>query len=79
MHWLPSEAQSYLGARGLGSKYLVSEVDPKVDPLSPENNILWATAPLTGAIDCSNSGGYWVRAPPTSARRVKTACCMPPW
>lgn len=71
-------AQTYLGSRGLGSKYLVSEVDPKVDPLSPDNKIIWATGPLTGtmastggrytvitkgpltgAIACSNSGGYW--------------------
>ena len=71
-------AQAYLGSRGLGSKYLVSEVDPKVDPLSPDNKIIWATgpltgtmastggrytvitkSPLTGAIACSNSGGYW--------------------
>jgi aldehyde:ferredoxin oxidoreductase len=71
-------ARSYLGSRGLGSKYLTSEVDPKVDPLSPGNKIIWATgpltgtmastggrytvitkSPLTGAIACSNSGGYW--------------------
>lgn len=71
-------ARSYIGSRGLGSKYLVTEVDPKVDPLSPENKIIWATgpltgtmastggrytvitkSPLTGAIACSNSGGYW--------------------
>lgn len=71
-------ARAYLGSRGLGSKYLVSEVDPKVDPLSPANKIIWATgpltgtmastggrytvitkSPLTGAIACSNSGGYW--------------------
>jgi aldehyde:ferredoxin oxidoreductase len=71
-------AQTYLGSRGLGSKYLVSEVDPRVDPLSPANKIIWATgpltgtmastggrytvitkSPLTGAIACSNSGGYW--------------------
>jgi len=71
-------AQTHLGSRGLGSKYLVSEVDPKVDPLSPDNKIIWATgpltgtmastggrytvitkSPLTGAIACSNSGGYW--------------------
>jgi len=71
-------ARQYLGSRGLGSKYLVEEVDPKVDPLSPENKIIWATGPLTGtmastggrytvitkgpltgAIACSNSGGYW--------------------
>ncbi|MDB5777749.1 MAG: phenylacetaldehyde:ferredoxin oxidoreductase [Polaromonas sp.] len=71
-------ARSYLGSRGLGSKYLVSEVDPRVDPLSEGNKIIWATgpltgtmastggrytvitkSPLTGAIACSNSGGYW--------------------
>ncbi|MDP1656491.1 MAG: aldehyde ferredoxin oxidoreductase family protein [Hylemonella sp.] len=71
-------AQAYLGSRGLGSKYLVEEVDAKVDPLSPDNKIIWATgpltgtmastggrytvitkSPLTGAIACSNSGGYW--------------------
>lgn len=74
MQW----AESYLGSRGLGSKYLTSEVNPKVDPLSPDNKIIWATgpltgtmastggrytvitkSPLTGAIACSNSGGYW--------------------
>ena len=74
MEW----AQQYLGQRGLASKYLVSEVDPKVDPLSPENKLIMATGPLTGtmastggrysiitkgpltgAIACSNSGGYF--------------------
>ena len=71
-------ARQYLGSRGLASKYLASEIDPKVDPLSPGNKIIWATGPLTGtmastggrytvvtkgpltgAIACSNSGGYW--------------------
>jgi aldehyde:ferredoxin oxidoreductase len=74
MEW----ASDYLGQRGLATKYLVSEIDPKVDPLSPENKIIWATGPLTGtmastggrysvitkgpltgAIACSNSGGYF--------------------
>ena len=74
MEW----AQAYLGSRGLGTKYLVEEVDATVDPLSPENKIIWATGPLTGtmastggrytvitkgpltgAIACGNSGGYW--------------------
>ncbi len=74
MEW----AADYLGQRGLASKYLVEEVDPKVDPLSPENKLIFATGPLTGtaastggrysvitkgaltgAIACSNSGGYF--------------------
>ena len=74
MEW----AQAYIGSRGLGTKYLVEELDAMVDPLSPENKIIWATgpltgtmastggrytvitkSPLTGAVACSNSGGYW--------------------
>ena len=40
-------AQAYLGQRGLGSKYLVEEIDPTVDPLSPDNKLIIATGPLT--------------------------------
>ena len=71
-------AQAYLGSRGMASQYLVEEVDPRVDPLSPDNKLIWSTGPLTGtmattggrytvvtkgpltgAIACSNSGGYF--------------------
>ncbi|EHR69044.1 aldehyde:ferredoxin oxidoreductase [Burkholderiales bacterium JOSHI_001] len=71
-------ARAYLGSRGLATKYLVEEIDAKIDPLSVDNKIIWATGPLTGtmastggrytvvtkgpltgAIACSNSGGYW--------------------
>ncbi|WP_029007795.1 aldehyde ferredoxin oxidoreductase family protein [Azospirillum halopraeferens] len=74
MEW----AQRYLGSRGLGTKYLMEEIDPRVDPLSPDNKLLFATGPLTGtmastggrytvitkgaltgAIACSNSGGFF--------------------
>jgi aldehyde:ferredoxin oxidoreductase len=74
MEW----AKEYLGSRGLASKYLTNEIDPKVDPLSPDNKLIFATGPLTGtmastggrytvvtkgpltgAIACSNSGGYF--------------------
>jgi aldehyde:ferredoxin oxidoreductase len=74
MEW----AQEYLGSRGLATKYLISEIDPKVDPLSPANKMIMTTGPLTGtmastggrysvvtkgpltnAIACSNSGGYF--------------------
>ena len=41
-------AELYLGQRGLGSKYLVEEVDPGVDPMSPDNKLIIATGPLTG-------------------------------
>ena len=73
MEW----AVKYLGQRGLASKYLAEEIDPKVDALSPGNKLIMATgpltgtmaatggrysvvtkSPLTGAIACSNSGGF---------------------
>jgi aldehyde:ferredoxin oxidoreductase len=55
MEW----AQEYLGQRGLATKYLVSEIDPKCDPLGPENKIIWTTGPLTGTM-ASTGGRYSV-------------------
>ena len=73
MEW----ADAYLGQRGLATKYLIEETDPKCDPMGPDNKLIFATGPLTGtmastggrysvitkgpltgAIACSNSGGY---------------------
>jgi len=44
----PDLAKDYIGGRGLASKLLFDEVDPKIDPLSPENKLLFAPGPLTG-------------------------------
>jgi aldehyde:ferredoxin oxidoreductase len=55
MEW----AMDYLGSRGLASKYLVEEIDPKVDPLSAENKLIMATGPMTGTI-ASTGGRYTV-------------------
>ena len=52
-------AQAYIGSRGLGTKYLVEEIDAKVDALSPENKLIWATGPLTGTM-ASTGGRYTV-------------------
>ena len=41
-------ASEFLGQRGLATKYLAEEMDPKADPLSPENKLIFATGPLTG-------------------------------
>lgn len=73
MEW----AADYIGQRGLGTRYLVEETDPKCDPLGPDNKLIFATgpltgtpvstggrysvitkSPLTGAVACSNSGGF---------------------
>ena len=40
--------REYVGGRGLAARYLYEEMDPKADPLSPENKLIFATGPLTG-------------------------------
>ncbi|MFO7772782.1 MAG: aldehyde ferredoxin oxidoreductase family protein [Dehalococcoidia bacterium] len=44
----PDMARAFVGGRGLSSKLLFDEVDPMVEPLSPENKLILATGPLTG-------------------------------
>jgi len=48
------DALKYIGARGLGVKY-VFDNGPKVDPLSPENILCFMNGPLTGT-DANMSG-----------------------
>jgi aldehyde:ferredoxin oxidoreductase len=40
--------QYWLGGRGIIAHTLLKEVPPKVNPLGPENKIVFATGPLTG-------------------------------
>lgn len=73
MEW----ARHYLGQRGLATRYLVEEIDPRCDALGPDNKLIMTTgpltgtcastggrysvvtkSPLTGAVACSNSGGF---------------------
>ena len=44
----PEVLKDYIGGRGLGIYYLTHEVDPTIDPLSPDNKIFMFTGPLTG-------------------------------
>jgi len=41
-------AKDFIGGRGLASKMLYDEIDPTIDPLSPDNKLIFATGPLTG-------------------------------
>lgn len=50
-------AAKFIGGRGLGSKILYDEIDPKVDPFSPNNKLIMATGPLVGT-SASASGRY---------------------
>jgi len=55
MEW----ADQYLGQRGLATRYLVEEIDPKCDALGPDNKMIMATGPLTGTM-ASTAGRYSV-------------------
>ncbi|MCH9013873.1 MAG: aldehyde ferredoxin oxidoreductase family protein, partial [Proteobacteria bacterium] len=52
-------AAAYLGERGLATKYLWENMDPKADPMGPDNVLIFATGPLTGTM-ASTSGRYAV-------------------
>jgi aldehyde:ferredoxin oxidoreductase len=41
-------ARDFIGGRGLADRYLHAELNPRVEPLSPENKLIFATGPLTG-------------------------------
>ena len=41
-------AQQFIGGRGLGARLLWDLVGPEVDPLSPENVLIFTNGPLTG-------------------------------
>ncbi|MGN1144780.1 MAG: aldehyde ferredoxin oxidoreductase family protein [Anaerovoracaceae bacterium] len=59
-------ANEYVGARGLGTKYFCDEVDPKTDPLGPDNKLIFMTGPLTGtAASCSGRYEVVAKAPLT--------------
>ncbi len=51
--------KEYIGGRGLASKYLFDEIDPAIDPLSPDNKLIFATGPLTGTT-APTGGRYMV-------------------
>ena len=55
MEW----AMEYLGQRGLATRYLCEEIDPKCDALGPENKLIMTTGPLTGTM-AATGGRYSV-------------------
>lgn len=57
---VPEEmVKNYLGGRGLASKIIYDEISPDVDPLGPENKLIFATGLLTGT-PAPTGGRYMV-------------------
>ena len=46
----PELVHDYLGGSGVAARILWDEVGPEVDPLSPENKIIFAAGPVTGTL-----------------------------
>ena len=42
------DANFFIGAKGLGAKYLIDNLPKGTDPLSPENLLIFTTGPITG-------------------------------
>ncbi|UCE10498.1 MAG: aldehyde ferredoxin oxidoreductase family protein, partial [Candidatus Thorarchaeota archaeon] len=59
--------RKYLGGAGLATKILIDETEPGIDPLGPENKLIFMTGPLTGTSSPS-TGRYSVvtKAPLTN-------------
>ena len=59
-------AKQFLGGRGLGARLLWDLVGPEVDPLSPENVLIFATGPLTASgVQTSNRFSVSTKSPLT--------------
>ena len=52
-------AQKFIGGRGLGTRMLIDEIDPNVEPLAPDNKLIFVTGPLTGT-NTPTGGRYMV-------------------
>jgi aldehyde:ferredoxin oxidoreductase len=64
---IPAEfAREFLGGMGFSSNILYDEVKPDVDPLSPDNIIIFANGPLTGThAPCSGRTEITTKSPLT--------------
>ena len=51
MEW----AMQYIGQRGLATRYLFEEIDPKCDALGPDNKLIFINGPLTGTMASTGS------------------------
>ena len=53
---IPSERwEFFIGGRGLGAYYLTKEVPPSVEPLSPDNKLIFMNGPLAGTLIPGNN------------------------
>jgi len=61
-------AKDYIGGAGFGVKYLFDEVPGEVDPLGPDNKLIFAPGPLSGtSAPCASRMAVTTKSPLTGA------------
>ncbi len=74
----PALVESYLGGRGLATRILYDEVDPRCDPLGPDNVFVLATSPLLGTKAPTSCRGHMTfKSPLTEV--IGSANCGGSW
>lgn len=61
----PDTMKTYLGARGIGIKVMMDEIDPKTDAFEPNNRFVIATGPLTCMPPAGNRTYFTTKSPLT--------------
>lgn len=61
----PGIMKTYLGARGIGIKTMMDEIDPKTDAFEPNNRFVIATGPLTCMPPAGNRCYFITKSPLT--------------
>ncbi len=66
---LPEEmARNFIGGAGFGIKHLFDELEPGADPLGPDNILVFAPGPFTGAgVPCASRMSVTAKSPLTGA------------
>jgi aldehyde:ferredoxin oxidoreductase len=59
--------REFVGGKGLGARYLYEELEPGVDPLGPDNALLFMVGPLTGRAPGESRYAAITKSPLTGA------------
>ncbi len=74
----PEIAEKFVGGQGIGCKILMDEIDPKIDPLSPENKLIYSCSALTGTGAVCGARAWWIAKSPLTGT-IGYACTGGMW
>ena len=64
-------ARDYIGGAGFGIKYIYDELKPGIDPLGPENKLVFSSGPFSGTtIPCASRMAVTAKSPLTNSIAV---------